>query len=141
MLFETTPLLFDNVIINAAAVEQKNHTKWVEQLQFQKNIFINSNRRDFNLNGLRISTKHGKQLGQKVTHPFASNAVYFDFTKSVGFRIPTGPSHTYFIGKIPERNKNICLIYSEMLHGHMPDLADETRFTKRRKSSGDLIVR
>ena len=141
MLFETRPLLFDNVIINAAAVEQKNHTKWVEQLQFQKNIFINSNQRDFNLNGLRMTPNHGKQLGQRVKHPFANNAIYFNFTKSVGFRIPTGPSHTYFIGKIPERNKNICLIYSEMLHGHMPDLTDETRFTKRRKSSGDLIVR
>jgi len=139
LLLDTTPLLFDNVIINAAAVEQKNHVKWVEKLHFQKNIFINSNKQDFNLKGLRIFTKHGKQLGEKVIHPFAKNAVYFNFTKSVGFRFPTGTTHTYFIGKVPERNKNIRLFYFEILHGLYPNLTDETRF-KIRRSLGDIIV-
>lgn len=139
LLLETPPLLFDNVIINAAAVEQKNHIKWVEQLHFQKNIFINSNKQDFNLKGLRIFTKHGKQLGEKVIHPFAKNAIYFNFTKSIGFRFPTESTHTYFIGKVPERNKNIRLFYFEILHGLKPNLAYESRFDKSR-TLGDVIV-
>lgn len=140
-LFETNPLLFDNVIINAAAVEQKNHAKWVEQLQFQENIFINSNHKDFNLRGLRFFTQHGLQLGQKAKAPFAKNALYFNFSRIVGCRIPTGQTHTYFFGKITEGNKNICLTYSEMFHGQKPDLADENRFKKNRKLSNNLIVR
>lgn len=141
MFLEKQPLLFDNVIINAAAVEEKNHINWVEKIHFQNNIFINSNKRDFNLKGLRIFTKHGKQLGEKVISPYANNAVYFNFTKSVGFRFPTGTTHTYFIGKVPEKNKNIRLFYYEILHGLKPDLDDKTRFKIRPKSFGDIIVR
>jgi esterase/lipase superfamily enzyme len=141
MLSESPSILFDNVIINAAAVEQKNHKEWIEQLNFQKNIFIINNKQDFNLNGLRIFTKRGKQLGEKVKFPLANNAVYFNFTKSVGFRIPTGTSHTYFIGQVPERNEKIGLFYFEILHGLYPNLADETRFVNRQESSGDILVR
>lgn len=140
LLLEVPPVLFDNVIINAAAVEQKNHARWVEQLQFQKYIFITCNNRDINLNGLRIFTSQGKQLGQKATSAFANNAFYFDFTESVGFRIPTPYTHSYFIGKVPKRNKNICLFYAEIFHGQLPDLSDESRFVKRGKSSNDIIV-
>jgi len=141
MLLEKPPYLFDNVILNAAAVEEKNHTKWVEQMHFQKNIFIDSNKRDFNLKGLRIFTKHGKQLGEKVTSPFADNALYFNFTKSVGFRIPPRNTHTYFIGRVPEKIKNIRLFYFEILHGLKPNLEDKTRFKIRPKSFLDIFVR
>lgn len=141
MFLDKPSLLFDNVIINEAAVEEKNHVNWVEQIHFQNNIFINSNRCDIELKGLRIFTNHGKQLGEKVTSPFANNAIYLNFTKSVGFRIRTVTTHTYFIGKVPEKNKNVRLLYFEIFHGLKPNLANESRFKIRRKSSGDIIVR
>jgi hypothetical protein len=141
LLLESQSLLFDNVIINAAAVEQKNHNKWIEQLLFQKNIFIIQNKHDVNLKGLRIFSKHGKQLGEKAKYPLANNAIYFNFSKSVGFRIPTGSSHSYYFGKVPESNKNISLFYFEILHGLIPNIADENRFKIRKELLGDILVK
>jgi esterase/lipase superfamily enzyme len=60
----TNPL-FDNLILNAAAVNQKNHKEWVEKLTIQKRIYITANKQDFNLKGVRIFTSDGKQLGEK----------------------------------------------------------------------------
>ena len=140
-LLESGSLLFDNVIINAAAVEQENHKKWLEQLHVQKNVFITFNKKDINLLALRIFSKHGMKLGERAKLPFANNAVYFNFTKSVGFRLNTKSTHTYFIGEVTERNNNILHFYSDILHGLSPDLADETKFMKRRESLGYLFVK
>ncbi len=110
--------LFDNLLLNAAAVNQKNHYLWVEKLPIQKRIYITSNKQDFNLNGVRIFTKWGKQLGERVQKPLAKNADYINFTNAVGLRIPTGLTHTYFYGKIPEGSKNIKRFYYDVFHGN-----------------------
>ncbi len=141
LLSDSPSLLFDNVIINASAVDQKNHKKWVEQLDFQKNVYITYNKHDFNLLGLRIFYRRGIKLGEKVRSPLANNAVYCNFTKSVGFRIHTETTHTYFIGKIMQSNNNIRHFYFNVLHGLKPDLADETRFIKRGESISDVFIR
>ena len=138
---DASPLLFDNVILNAAAVEMENHSKWVEGLQFQNNIFINSNKRDLTLWALRFFTWHGIQLGQKAKLPLARNAVYFNFTKSVGCRIDPRTTHTYFFGKLMDKKENLRLLYYELMHGLQPNLEDKTRFAKRRKSLGEIIVK
>jgi hypothetical protein len=140
-LLESQSLIFDNVIINSSAVEQKNHKKWLEQLHFQNNLFVTFNKQDINLLALRIFSKHGMKLGERAKLPFANNAIYFNFTKSVGFRLNTKSTHTYFIGEVTERNKNILHFYSDILHGLSPDLADETKFINRRESSGYLFVK
>ena len=140
-LLESRSLIFDNIIVNASAVGQKNHGKWIEQLHVQKNVFITFNNKDINLLGLRIFSKHGMKLGERAKLPFANNAVYFNFTKSVGLRLNTKATHTYFTGEVTERNKNILHFYSDILHGLSPDLTDETQFTKIRESLGYLYVR
>jgi hypothetical protein len=140
-LLESRSLLFDNVIINASAVEQKNHQKWLEQLHFQNNLFVTFNKKDINLFALRIFSKHGMKLGERAKLPFANNAVYFNFSKSVGFRLNTKSTHTYFIGEVTEKNKNILHFYSDILHGLRPELADETKFINRRESSGYVFVK
>lgn len=138
---DTLDFKFDNIIINAAAVDQSNHADWVEQLNFQKRIFITSNKHDFNLNGLKFFTSHGSQLGQRVKRPYANNAIYLNFNRPVGFRIPTGYTHTYFIGKVPQKKKNVHQLYYEMLHGQMPNLADKSRFRHSNKAWCKFMVR
>jgi esterase/lipase superfamily enzyme len=132
--------IFENVVLNAAAVNQEGHDKWVEGLSFQENIYITSNRRDFNLKGVRIFTKDGKQLGEKVLAPIAQNADYIQFTEAVGFRTPTGTTHTYFIGEVADESHTIKQFYTELFHGNKIDLNDKKRFIKRQDGVGYDII-
>ncbi len=130
--------LFDNIILNAAAVNQKNHKEWVEKLNMQNHIFIISNKHDFNLKGARIFTSDGKQLGEKIKLPLASNASYINFDKAIGFRFPTGYTHTYFIGEMA--TENIKEFYSTIFHGGNPNFKDENTFKIRRDNIGYEII-
>jgi esterase/lipase superfamily enzyme len=123
--------LFNNLIINAAAVNQEDHKLWVEQLNFQTHIYIINNKQDFNLKGVRIFTKDGKQLGEVIDQPVADNANYVQFTEAVGFRTPTGTTHTYFIGEVADESLNIRNFYKEIFHGQQPNLMNDSNFVKR----------
>lgn len=133
-------IIFDHVILNSAAVNQKNHKSWVEQINFQERLFINSNKSDFNLKGVRIFTKDGKQLGEKVEPPLAQNAIYVDFSKAVGFRTPTGTTHTFFIGAVTNESKNIHKFYRDLFHGDLINFSDTTIFDQRKDSLGFDII-
>lgn len=133
---KNTEKLFDNLIINAAAVNQAKHPSWVEKLNIQKRIYIISNKQDFNLKGLRIFTSQGKQLGEKVQHPLAGNANYIQFTRAVGFRFPTGITHTYFIGKMADKSMNIRRFYTALFHGMPVDTNDQEVFRKNKNDLG-----
>lgn len=132
--------IFSNTIVNAAAVNQDGHNVWLEKFNYQDQIYVISNKQDFNLKGARIFTKDGKQLGEKVELPLAKNATYINFTEAVGFRTPTGTSHTYFIGEVADESNNIRTFYHDILHGHQPDVADTLRFKKRSDKLGYDII-
>lgn len=132
--------IFDNVVLNAAAVNQEGHSSWVEKLSFQKEIYITSNRKDFNLKGVRIFTKDGKQLGEVVEAPVAQNAYYVQFTEAVGFRTPTGTTHTYFIGAVADESDNIRKFYKDVFHGSKIDLSITSKFEKREDNIGYDII-
>ena len=50
-----------------------------KKIKIQDKLYITSNKSDFNLKGLHIFTKNGKQLGEKITPVLASNANYIHF--------------------------------------------------------------
>ena len=134
------PAVFDNLVVNAAAVNQDNHKDWLEQLSFQERIWVIANVSDVNLKGVRIFTKDGKQLGEKIKSPVAANATYIHFTKAVGLRFPTGTTHTYFIGKVANESENIRLFYREIMHGGSPDTQNMNMFEPHRKGLGYEII-
>jgi esterase/lipase superfamily enzyme len=134
------PAVFDNLILNAAAVNQEQHNEWLEKLHFQQRIYVTSNKSDFNLKGVRIFTKDGKQLGEKIKPPLHPAAIYVNFTKAVGFRFPTGTTHTYFIGEVPDKSMNIKLFFGNMMHGLEPDLQDARMFKTRSDGLGHDII-
>jgi len=119
---------FDNLMINEAAVESKDHNKWVEQLDVQKRIYIAYNDEDVNLEGLRVLSSLGVQLGERPLQPLAENAVYVDFTEAVGFRIKTGATHSYYYDLMTEISPNIREFYRELFHGRQINFEDQTRF-------------
>ncbi len=128
--------LFDRIIMNAAAVDQKNHAQWMEKLDLQKELYVTVNRRDFNLKGARIFTRHGKQLGEKLTFPLATNAKYIQFNQSIGFRFPTGTTHTYFVGEVPDIMPYVFNFYHRIFYGKNIELHDTILFEKRKDSIG-----
>lgn len=140
MYEEFSGIIFDNVILNSAAVNQKGHKVWLEQINIQQQIFVTCNRSDVNLKGVRIFTKEGKQLGEKVKLPLAQNADYIQFTKAVGFRIPTGTTHTFFIGEVSNESKNIAEFYNDLFHGKQIDFSDSERFVLRKDGRGYDII-
>lgn len=119
----------DNLIINAAAVEQDEHDKWVEQLNFQKRIYINSNGKDMNLIGLRIFSSMGMQLGEDPVAPYAINANYVSFTEAVGASLPPGPSHSYFFASVTDESDRIKTYYSTIINGYEVNFEDKDIFT------------
>jgi hypothetical protein len=132
--------LFDNLIINAAAVNQEAHASWVDRLNIQKRIYITSNKQDFSLNGLRIFSNSGKQLGERLKLPLSSKATYINFTEAIGFTIPTSDSHTYFIGKMINESGNIKDFYTDLFHGRAVNISDSTRFIRRNDGLGYNIL-
>lgn len=119
---------FDNTILNAPAVESEGHYKWIEKLGMQDRIFVCYNDEDINLEGLRILSSLGVQLGERPMEPLATNAAYFDFTYSVGSRSNTGATHSYYYALITELSQNIRELYKDLFHGRnlIPD--DQGRF-------------
>ncbi|MBN1791861.1 MAG: alpha/beta hydrolase [Bacteroidales bacterium] len=132
--------LFDNLIINAAAINQEAHASWVDRLNIQKRIYIISNKQDFSLNGLRIFSNSGKQLGERLKLPLSSGANYINFTKAIGFTLPTSDSHTYFVGKMTNESGNIKDFYTDLFHGRAVNLSDSTRFIRRNDGLGYNIL-
>jgi len=120
--------LFNNLIINAAAVEQEGHNLWVEEINFAERIYINSNDDDMSLSGLRFLTKLGRQLGESALEPFANNAIYVDFTEAVGFP-GMGPSHSYYFASVTDRSENIRKYYTTIFHGNEAELENKDLFT------------
>lgn len=136
------PDLFNNVIINAASIEEYGHEQWLEKLNISENIYVTSNAKDINLNGARVFTAMGEQLGVSPEKPIAANATYISFTKAVGFKIPPGPSHTYFLGSTLAGSENIRKFYTNIFHGNEVKLNDKSMFRLRDDGLGyDILVR
>ncbi len=133
--------IFDNIILNSAAVNQLGHKFWVERLNFQDRIYIISNKSDFNLKGVRIFTKDGKQLGEKIKLPIAENAEYINFSQAVGLRFPTGTSHTFFIGEVPDIDQGIFDIHNKLFHGRKIDFSNPKLFKKRKDGIGFDVIK
>ncbi len=119
-LDDLSPGLFRNLVINAAATDAAGHAEWVERLKIQDRIFITYNDEDINLEGLRVISSLGTQLGECPEPPLAQNAIYLDFTESVGFRFPTGATHSYYFDAMTRESENIRLLYTDLFRGLLP---------------------
>lgn len=140
LLNDINDYIIDNLIINAAAINRVGHDEWLDQLNFQKNIYIINNNRDFNLRGVQVFTKAKKQLGKRLKLPLSENAKYINFSKAIGFKFPTHITHTYFMGKITNDSENIKLFYSKLFHGEEMNLDDTSLFIKRKDGLGYNIL-
>jgi hypothetical protein len=128
-------VLFENVILNAAAVDAKAHAIWLEKLHMQHRIFVNSNKKDMILRGLKHLTHAKTQLGSKAKGVLASNAVYINFSNAVAFQKPVYKTHSYYAKEIPLQSINIRNYYNQLFSGEEPDFSDRSHFipSKRKR--------
>jgi len=134
-------IVFDNLILSAAAVNEKGHKEWIEKIHLQKHIINNSNMFDRNLNGLRIISKYKFLLGERLSMPLSDSVTYFNFSNSVGGKWPPGRSHTFFVGEIPDNSKNINDFFNDIFHGIMPDLGNSMYLKKRNDGYGYDVLK
>lgn len=104
--------LFSNIILNAAAVKQFNHAKWVEKLDIQKRIYITMNDQDLNLRGAAI-IRMAEQLGMTNKSKTARNAFYVNFSELATI------DHNLFLGRseLDKSNPMIYAFYDLAFHG------------------------
>lgn len=118
--------IFDNIILNSAAVRSKEHGAILSQISMQDNMYVIYNNRDKVLRGAHLITA-GKMLGNLAIEPLATGCTYIDFTAVVG------TEHTYFAGyhdfefEIPAFD----MVFDTAFHGGTIDLSDPEIFTQQ----------
>lgn len=116
--------LFDNVVLNAAAVDSENHSSWVRELSFQKEIYVVSSKNDMNLRGAQYFTSLGYALGQEPKGIFVEDVYYIDMSKALGYSFNRSKSHSYFVGDAISKNKYIYKFYQSVFEGNEQDIAE-----------------
>lgn len=113
-VYQRETLIFDNIVMIAADVNNKDHTAWVDRIAHRKRIYITINENDYALMASRM--KFGEQqlarLGHYTEQLRSNSAVYLDFTEAKR----VGNSHSYFEDD-PIKNPNIFRAFDAMLNG------------------------
>jgi hypothetical protein len=115
--------LFSNLILNAAAVKQGNHARWVDKLSLQKRIYITINHDDRTLKGAKI-LRLANQLGLGYKGRTAANAQYVNFSQVAS------TEHNLFLGKskAEKENQYIYGFYDQAFHGKAVNFNNETAY-------------
>ncbi|MDX2429961.1 MAG: alpha/beta hydrolase [Bacteroides sp.] len=121
--------IFDNIIMNSAAVRSKEHGQVLSEIRMQENLYVIFNKNDKILRGAHLLTA-GKMLGNVVIEPLVVGATYIDFTP-VAER-----EHTYFAGyhqfefDIPAFEE----VFDTAFHGRVIDLSKPKMFSQKGSS-------
>jgi hypothetical protein len=118
--------IFDNIIMNSAAVRSKEHGRVLSEIGMQENLYVIFNNKDKVLKGAHLLTT-GKMLGNVVIQPLAAGATYIDFT------LVAGTQHTYFAGyhqfefDLPAFEQ----VFDTAFHGGRVDLSNPKMFSRK----------
>lgn len=112
---EARSLVFDNIALVAADANNKQHERWVENLQVRNRLYIVINENDFALKWSR--RKPGEEqlarLGHYLKNLIARNATYFNVTDASWVK----GDHSYFVGDVVKKNKELKAMFRDILEG------------------------
>ncbi len=114
---ESEEIIFENVVLNSAAVDDKKHGMWLSELNFQKRTYVLFNKHDFLLKGLQLFTRAKRQLGCKTRRFKIPTVNYIDLSETIGFRFPVRNTHSYFTGEILDKHLSVKHMYFKILRG------------------------
>ncbi len=125
-LTQANPLLFSNIVLVAADVNNDGHEKWVDQLRVREDVYITINEDDFALKAsrLKFGAQQKARLGHYRKNLHSNQAVYVDFTDVVG------DSHAYFIDEHAEKDTKTWVFFNNVLNGEraFSDKGESRRF-------------
>lgn len=112
---EGSGLLFDNVVLVAADVNNAHHREWVDRIRARRRVIITINERDHALaiSRAKAGDEQLARLGHSVDDLESRRAVYVNFTGTSG----VGTSHAYFEGDTVEKNRRIRAFFREAFRG------------------------
>lgn len=124
------PRFAENVMLNAACVPRRHHTKWIENIDFAKHILVHYNKADYKLRGAQWITGNYK-LGTRPKSPRSPKVSYVDFHEAVGL------THNYFLwipGRANPLSPAIKNYFKAALHGEQIGFNEASRQQKIKKA-------
>jgi len=112
---EGSGLLFDNVVLVAADVNNVDHRVWVDRIRARRRVIITINERDHALavSRAKAGDEQLARLGHSLNDLESRCAVYINFTGAKA----VGTSHAYFEGETVEKNTRIRTFFREAFRG------------------------
>ena len=109
--------IFDNIVMLAADVNNKNHKDFVDNIKCRGNVYITINKKDkaLGFSSFKLGKKQKPRLGEYLKH-LNSDAVYINLTGQNGTRHQPG-SHAYFSGKIMKENESLFSFCNHVFNG------------------------
>ena len=114
-IYQGETLLFDNIIMMSADVNNKNHLNWVDLIKFRNRLFITINEDDFALgfSELKGGSEQEARLGNTLLNLDSTNAIYLNFTNAEFI----GQEHNYFTNNSPLRNAQVKKVFQTAFSG------------------------
>ena len=114
-IYQGETLLFDNIVMLSADVNNKEHAEWVDRVKYRNRLFITINEDDF---ALRVSrAKGGEQqqarLGHWLKNLTARNGIYLNFTDAQFVE----DAHNYFSDDRPLNNAKVKEVFQVAFNG------------------------
>ena len=112
----TRKLVFDNVCLIAADVNNPEHENWLECIPARNRLYVSINESDWALKWSRVKPGAEQQarLGHHLRNLVAKNVYYLDVTRNKN----VGSEHSYFQGEAIE-NPTIKRLFSKMFAGEV----------------------
>lgn len=110
----TRKLVFDNVSLVAADVNNEGHENWIESIPSRNRIYVTINENDWALKWSRVKpgAEQKERLGHCLRNLVARNAYYLDLTRNEN----VGSEHSYFKGEAV-KNPTVSHVFSTILTG------------------------
>ena len=114
-IYSGQTLLFDNVFLVAADVNNADHEQFVDKIPHRRRVYIAINENDYALKWSRrkLGEEQQARLGHYTRNLSSKLATYFDFTESKH----VDSSHSYFTDKSVE-NPVVFKLFNEILNGN-----------------------
>ncbi len=114
-IYQGETLLFDNIVMLAADVNNKDHASWVDRVRFRNRLFITINEDDAALLASKAlpGDEQEARLGHWPRNLTARNATYLDFTDAAEIEA----HHNYFTDNSALDNSRIRELFSRAFNG------------------------
>jgi esterase/lipase superfamily enzyme len=114
-IYQGETLLFDNIIMLAADVNNIDHAEWVDRVQYRNRLFVTVNEDDMALRASRAKGGEQQQarLGHWLKNLNSRNAIYLNFTDAQFVE----DDHNYFSEDKPLRNSKIKELFKSAFNG------------------------